>query len=538
MSSAINSMPKLASVAPLSISKSGGTSGTSGTAKASSQTAAGQAKQVSVSSHNAGALASKWDMFPIQEDDEGEAHQAGALKSVSSRERPVKSYTEDEAAKMVTYAMRRNMGQKINKEMLARGTHWRGVPNNSSVDKLSRENLKNLHVRLQGPLMNQPLAPFEQAFLKKMLESPLRISHATNSLDKISDPATGKVSLSSRQKLIRDGVTFPRENSSAADIADLANDDNVFFALESGEELQKKASRFGKDVVRFDFDSPNVQQHGTLHLLDVLEGQLPDPTKRFATLNALPPNAKNNEIFDLNKHERKFDFDAKNSVFKGSDMKRGMALSIIDRCRSLSPGVRQEMLEKEDVNTLINGLFRPQVLVPRVFVANPTDVNAIVPPRIQGAIPGDPAKAAAPAAAAPAAAAPAAAAAESKSGSASPISDYGHLPSDSEDEADDDASTKGVMTKKSNDAPTFGYDSDSDSEYSQPSAPPSPTVGPGPSIFGSSGAAQSVVFGASSAARRAPSDTDAADTLLEMMNALEQEHGSSFPSALDNLSNL
>jgi len=523
MSSAINSMPKLASVAPLNISKPGSSSGT---AKASSQTAAGQAKQVSVSSHSAGALASKWDMFPIQEDDEGEAHQAGALKSVSTRERPVRNYTEDEAAKMVTYAMRRNMGQKINKEMLARGTHWRGLPSNSSVDKLSRENLKNLHVRLQGPLMNQPLAPFEQAFLKKMLESPLRITHATNSLDKISDPATGKISLSSRQKLIRDGVTFPRENSSAADIADLANDDNVFFALESGEELQKKASRFGKDVVRFDFDSPNVQQHGTLHLLDVLEGQLPDPNKRFATLNDLPPNAKINEIFELNKHERKFDFDAKNSVFKGSDMKRGMALSIIDRCRSLSPGVRQDMLENEDVNTLINGLFRPQVLVPRVFVANPTDVNAIVPPRMQGAIPGDPTKAAAPAAA------------ETKSASASPTSDYGHLPSDPEEDFDDAASTKGLMTKKSNDSPAFGYDSDSESEYSQPSAPPSPTVGPGPSIFGSSGAAQSVVFGASSAARRAPSDTDAADTLLEMMNALEQEHSSSFPSALDNLSNL
>ena len=279
-------------------------------------------------------------------------------------------------------------------------------------------------------------------------------------------------------------------------------------------------------MVRFDFDSPNVQQHGTLHLLDVLEGQLPDPNKRFATLNDLPPNAKINEIFELNKHERKFDFDAKNSVFKGSDMKRGMALSIIDRCRSLSPGVRQDMLENEDVNTLINGLFRPQVLVPRVFVANPTDVNAIVPPRMQGAIPGDPTKAAAPAAA------------ETKSASASPTSDYGHLPSDPEEDFDDAASTKGLMTKKSNDSPAFGYDSDSDSEYSQPSAPPSPTVGPGPSIFGSSGAAQSVVFGASSAARRAPSDTDAADTLLEMMNALEQEHSSSFPSALDNLSNL
>ncbi|QMV54226.1 hypothetical protein [Ewingella americana] len=386
MSSSINSMPKLTPFTPTNITKS---SEAASAAKASSKTAAGQAKLVSVSPHSADALASKWDMYPGNNNGERKGHQAGMLKSVSTHQYPVRPYSDDEAAEMVTYAMRRNMGQKINNQMIAKGALWKSTLSNSSVASLSRKNIKNLHLRLQGSLMNNPLAPFEQAFLKKMLEAPLRITHATNALNQISDKATGKISLSSRQKLIRDGLTFDKDNSSADDIAGLANDDNVFFSLESGKDLQKKASRFGKDIVRFDFNAPNIQQHGTLILLDVLDGRLPSPDVRFSTLNSLPRNAKNNEIVNLNNHENKFDFNVNNSVFIGSDMKRGMALSIIDRCRSLSPGVRKEMLENEDVNVLINGLFRPQVMVPRIFIATPTDVNAIVPPRIQGHIPGN-----------------------------------------------------------------------------------------------------------------------------------------------------
>src|SRR5476649_1072198 len=140
MSSAINSLPKLGPVAPLNIAKS---SVASGSAKASGQTAAGQAKQVSVSAHGAGALASKWDMFPIQEDDEGNAQPAGELKSVATRQRTVRPYSEDEAAKMVTQAMRRNMGQNVQNRMLATGKLWQDTPHNTKVSDLSRQNLNN-----------------------------------------------------------------------------------------------------------------------------------------------------------------------------------------------------------------------------------------------------------------------------------------------------------------------------------------------------------------------------------------------------------
>jgi len=365
MSSAINSLPKLGPVAPLNIAKS---SVASGSAKASGQTAAGQAKQVSVSAHGAGALASKWDMFPIQEDDEGDAQPAGELKSVATRQRTVRPYSEDEAAKMVTQAMRRNMGQNVQNRMLATGKLWQDTPHNTKVSDLSRQNLNNLSTRLQGPTLSKPLAPYERAFLKKMLDSPLHITHATNALDKIRNSETGAISLSSRQKLIRDGVSFPVENTSAKDISDFANDDNVFFALESGETLQKPNSRFGKSVLRFDFDAPNVQQHATLHLFDLLAG-LPPLRYRFDTLEKLPPNDRKAEIYQLERHEQTSLFDAQNTVFQAKDMKRGLALAILERCRAMSPEVSQQLLENEDVNALINGLFRPQVLVPRVFVS-------------------------------------------------------------------------------------------------------------------------------------------------------------------------
>jgi len=515
MNSAISSVPLPSTV---KTSGSGSSAGPSGSTKASGFTAAGQAKQVSVSSKGSGAMASEWKMSASDEQGKVSAQDAGGLKSVTPRTREGKAFVgpegEDQAARLVTYAMRRNMGQKIHKQMLNEGARWDDLTPQTTVKTLSRENVKDLHVRLQGPELNKPLAPYEKAFLKRLLESPLSITHATNALDKVQNSETGVVSLSSRQKLVRDGVPFPKDNTSKMDIQALANDDNVFFALESGEKLQKPSSRFGKSVMRFDLDSPAVQQHATLHLFDVLNG-FPEAVKHLTTLKSLHHRDQmlTGDMLDKHEHSR-YGMDPKGSLFQGKDMKRGLGLAIIDRTRALPEELRASILEKEDINALINGLFRPQVLVPRMFVGKPTDISEVENIR----------SAAVSAVALDALLESYLNAEDSDSDSES---DYGSLLSDSD------------LPTYSSAAP-FSYDDSSDEEFPMGSHatsaanPPfipdasflssSPTSSPGGGnpLLGTQSPG-SVSSSSSSGSMRAPSDTDAADTLLEMMNAFAAE---------------
>ncbi|MGP9418198.1 hypothetical protein ACT3RT_04290 [Ewingella sp. AOP9-I1-14] len=516
MNSAISSVPLPSTV---KTSGAGSSSGPSGSTKASGFTAAGQAKQVSVSSKGSGAMASEWKMSASDEQGKASAQDAGGLKSVTPRSRQGKAFVgaegEDQAARLVTYAMRRNMGQKIHKQMLAEGARWDDLTPETTVKSLSRENIKGLHIRLQGPALDKPLAPYEKAFMKRLLESPLSITHATNALDKVQNTDTGVVSLSSRQKLVRDGVPFPKDNTSKMDIQALANDDNVFFALESGEKLQKPSSRFGKSVMRFDLDSPAVQQHATLHLFDVLNG-FPEAVKHLNTLKSLPHRDQMQTAHMLDKHEHsRYGMDPKGSLFQGKDMKRGLGLAIIDRTRALPEGLRASILEKEDINALINGLFRPQVLVPRMFVGKPTDISEVENIR--------------------------SAAVDAGALDALLTSYLDAADSDSDSESDEESLLSDYDLPTYGSAAPFSYDDSSDEEFPMgshatsaaippfipdasflSSSPTSSSSGGGNPLLGTQSPG-SVSSSSSSGSFRAPSDTDAADTLLEMMNAFAAE---------------
>jgi len=140
MNSAISSVPLPSTV---KTSGSGSSAGPSGSTKASGFTAAGQAKQVSVSSKGSGAMASEWKMSASDEQGKVSAQNAGGLKSVTPRTREGKAFVgpegEDQAARLVTYAMRRNMGQKIHKQMLNEGARWDDLTPQTTVKSLSRK---------------------------------------------------------------------------------------------------------------------------------------------------------------------------------------------------------------------------------------------------------------------------------------------------------------------------------------------------------------------------------------------------------------
>jgi hypothetical protein len=62
-------------------------------------------------------------------------------------------------------------------------------------------------------------------------------------------------------------------------------------------------------------------------------------------------------------------------VFFGSDIRRGMALLLLERIRLLhAPESRNKVLtaaSDEDLNRVLNGFFRPELKCPRAFIGAP-----------------------------------------------------------------------------------------------------------------------------------------------------------------------
>jgi hypothetical protein len=279
---------------------------------------------------------------------------------------------EDQAARKITATFREHMSDKIHKAMTGEGTFWKcekfgDVWLHEPIDDvkaLSHENIDKLETKL-GELND-----YEDAFLKRFLNEPLYMTHA-------SDEQRGV--LLSRKQLEEQGLlTADKEqHTTPTDIRVMATNDHVFFGLEHGYTLQKPHSEFGKVFTRYLFDQPRVTQTGLLQLIDLVAPQFPDPSKyfkEFMTDDTLRGEMNNH----LSMHAKGLKGDLPSMVFYGSDMKRGLALSMLDRLRSLfDPDLERNILARSSLNTLINGLFRPQVLVPRVLAGRPKSVHHV-----------------------------------------------------------------------------------------------------------------------------------------------------------------
>lgn len=270
--------------------------------------------------------------------------------------------------------MREATADRVQTLMLNEGPKWYTELESGAVPTargISKENISALRTRLA------PLAQHEAAFLDKFCQEKLYVTHATSSHADIDKP-DGTVSLFSRKKLAERTMEFNEDNTEQQDIDNLKNDDNVFFSLEAGETPQKPQSRFGDRLLRFDFDQPRVQQHATLHLVDPLTGDLPMVEGRFPAIEEhhdADAAAAAIQGLDL---EREF-IPPANGLFQAEDMKPGLALAIIDACRKNMPSdMAKELLSSTKPNDLINGLFRPTVMVPRHFFDKPVDEAAIL----------------------------------------------------------------------------------------------------------------------------------------------------------------
>lgn len=303
---------------------------------------AGRASHVRPGTHSASSLARRWQLEAQQD-----------------------PKTQDLALKL-TASLRAKHVSQLHQRMVATGAEWQLDEGTLSTRQVSATNLRNLYRRLKN------LAAPERQFLQRFYATPLHITHATNQpvLNK-----QGQVALYSRRKLAERRIDFPHTNTTVLDKNSVATDDHVFFSLEQGDNVSKTASRFGSMLYRFPFEQPAVEQQSLMHLFDPLVHQFPSAPTWLEGFDQLSADDQQQTLKNLRQHARSMN--TLNSLFHGAQIKPGLALSIIERCRHLPQPLRNHLLENASINKLINGLYRPQILVPRHFYGQPSHIQPV-----------------------------------------------------------------------------------------------------------------------------------------------------------------
>ncbi|AQH05355.1 hypothetical protein A9R05_40765 (plasmid) [Burkholderia sp. KK1] len=245
--------------------------------------------------------------------------------------------------------------------MFDKGELWRRHQRDNgqieAIDRLSRTNLARLRANLKR------LSPLEHDFVTKFDKRPFYATHFTPA----ERDRSGETTLYSRKKLIEKGITFDLSHSQAADLADAANDDYVFFSLECGRTPKKARSRFGDVLYRFDLKSSRVGsrfEHAWLSLNDMVE----------PASNSLPrcvPGLPESDYQTVNKAVRVYN--KPTYVFSGGSMMMGVALSIVELTRKLSPESQRKLLSAlsdDDTDKTLNGLFRPELKLARFLITD------------------------------------------------------------------------------------------------------------------------------------------------------------------------
>ncbi|ROM93791.1 hypothetical protein [Pseudomonas brassicacearum] len=289
--------------------------------------------------------------------------------------------TQDQAARIITSAIRRYIAEKSYARMIKKGAIWNKDDPRSSdwqaelsmkkklaaIRSISQKNIHNLISNLEM------LTPPELTLVTNIKHAKFFATHTTNT------PRTNKgggISLYSRQKLLDRGVIFNTKNSPVEDIALLGNDDFVFFSLEVGETPKKGGSAFGDLTYRFNLHETIFMEVGWLSLVEMRFARTPDLSRHIHDLSA--------EDYTLLK---KRELSPLSTVFFGQDMINGIALSLILDLRKLSPTGQTRLLAmagESSLNSLINGIYRPELKVPRHYfssAANAEPHKIVIQPR-------------------------------------------------------------------------------------------------------------------------------------------------------------
>ncbi|WP_272522883.1 DUF4116 domain-containing protein, partial [Providencia sp. PROV202] len=266
------------------------------------------------------------------------------------------SRIKNKSSNIITRYLRKVISDKSYGHMFTHGEMWGKDFNNELVTgidymkKVSKDNLRGLYRSLSR------LDSQEIEFLKYVQATPFIVTHASNA--SIIKPS-GALEIFSRKKLESKNIDFCKLNSTKDDVDKLANDDFVFFALEPGSEVEKRKSRFGYTIYSTSFDQPVFEQVAWMSLREQLSDKIGRVRQHIPGLSD-----ESYKLIDLEKTPNK------QSMFLGKDTKTGIGLSLIKLFRKLPQLDRAYLLSTSNekaLNRLINGIYRPEVKVPRSF---------------------------------------------------------------------------------------------------------------------------------------------------------------------------
>jgi hypothetical protein len=248
------------------------------------------------------------------------------------------------------------------------------------ITQLCQLNLQTLKRRI-GPLNGD-----EQRFVRAVESAPWHLTHATHHT--FND---GEFELLSSKRL---GDEVRRHPGTAHDVEHFANDGYVYLALEATESPQKRKSRFGPNIYRMPLEGSSIaQQRGILVLKDLVYDSAINATA-FSHSGVHKGDLANLQIFwsssgtrdastealgtpDLRAKDADKDFSLimkqpvpDRCLFEAGSTREALALAVILSARALREPGLLSLDGKDDagaVNRVVNGLLRPQVMVPSKY---------------------------------------------------------------------------------------------------------------------------------------------------------------------------
>ncbi|UVK97435.1 RHS repeat-associated core domain-containing protein [Pseudomonas sp. B21-048] len=254
--------------------------------------------------------------------------------------------------------------------MLRNGSAWKQIDNGqdglTTFQQQSRKNIRQLEERLGESI---ELDSAETLFLQEFSDSSFHIVHFSDQDLRTNDV----VELFSRKQLIERQLVFNENNTAEGDLTSLGTDDFVFFSLEAQNEPAKPSSRFGDKRYRAAFSilqESGQAEHSMLQSLDII---LPTSRPRAAPAWVKDAHAYGRD-FALRDNENE-DTQRHGAMFVGQqDMIRGMGLNVMIDVLTYAeePG---DTLYDVSADTLMNSLYRPQVLVPNKVRLKPSQYS-------------------------------------------------------------------------------------------------------------------------------------------------------------------
>lgn len=249
--------------------------------------------------------------------------------------------------------------------MLSNGSAWKQIDNGqdglTTFQQQSRKNIRRLEGRLDEEI---ELESAETLFLNAFSDSPFHIVHFSDQDLRNNDV----VELYSRKQLIERQLVFSELNTAEGDLTLLGTDDFVFFSLEAQNEPAKPSSRFGDKRYRAPFSTLHESGQAEYSMLQSLDIILPADRPKAAPAWVKDARAygrdfalRDNEDEDTQRH---------GAIFVGEDMIRGMGLNVMIDVLTYAEDAGDTLYEVP-ADTLMNSLYRPQVLVPNAVRLKP-----------------------------------------------------------------------------------------------------------------------------------------------------------------------